>query len=99
MRITTVMCCFLPRLFSLVPVAAILSLTLPGCGGISRTDVTGQVTYNAKPLNKPGGTISFFGADAVPVTANIDSNGNYRAEGVCRGENKVAVSYLRNPGQ
>jgi hypothetical protein len=89
----------LPHFFSLLSVAVLLSLSLPGCGGSSRADVTGQVTYNGKPLANTGGTISFLGADGIPVAATIDNNGNYQAKGVCVGENKVAVSYLRNTGQ
>lgn len=73
---------------------AFLCLALAGCG-YPRTDVTGAVTYNGKPIKTEGGTISFFGPDGVPVTAKIDTEGNYQAVGVCTGENKVAVNYQR----
>jgi hypothetical protein len=76
--------------------AIAMCLGLPGCGGSSFTEVTGRVTYNGKPLDRPGGTISFLGPDGVPHTAQIDTSGTYRASGVCLGENKVSVFYPRS---
>ncbi len=75
---------------------ALLCVSVAGCNrGPARADVSGQVTYNGKPLDKPGGTISFFGIDGIAVRAPIDTSGNYRAIGVCVGENRVAVAYQR----
>ncbi len=81
------------RLFGGCVAAALLSLSLTGCGP-ARTDVTGQVTYNGKPLDRPGGTIAFFSPNHRPVAATIDSTGHYHAVGVYCGENKVAVYWM-----
>jgi hypothetical protein len=86
------------RLVGLYIGLALLSLILPGCGG-SQNEVSGQVTYNGKALDKPGGFITFVGSDGVPVTTAIDSSGNYRAIGVRSGDNKVAVFYQRPPAK
>jgi hypothetical protein len=72
----------------------VMCFSLTGCGS-SQTDVTGQVHYNGKALEKPGGSILFIGPDGRKVTANVDGSGNYRAAGVSIGENKVAVIYMR----
>jgi hypothetical protein len=84
-----------PAPLALSAIVAVLSLALAGCG--STTEVTGEVTYNGKPLDKPGGTISFFGPNGVPVTAPIDTSGHYKVAGVRVGENRVTVTYPR-PG-
>jgi hypothetical protein len=75
---------------------ALLCLCLAGCG-YGRTEVSGVVTYNDKAITESpmGGTITFYGPDGVPVTTRIDADGKYRAEGVCVGENKVAICYQR----
>jgi hypothetical protein len=80
--------------FPLFVSCAILCLALTGCGQ-ARTEVSGEVTYNGKPIESTEGTISFFGSDGIPVAAKIDSSGKYRATGVCVGDNRVAVSYQR----
>ena len=80
-----------------VPVGfVVLCLGLAGCGS-SQTEVNGQVKYNGKPLDKTGGSILFIGPDGRKATALIDGNGNYHAEGVSIGENKVAVVYVHPP--
>ena len=87
-----------PRTLRLFPLALILCPVLSGCGGsFSRTEVTGRVTYNGKPITRSGGTIAFLGSDGVPHPAEIDGEGNYRAAGVCVGENKVSVFYTSVP--
>src|SRR5262249_18365501 len=67
---------------------------LSGCGS-RRTDVSGQVTYNGKPLDKPGATISFYPEKGDMVATTIGTDGSYRAVGVSMGQNKVAVAYQR----
>ncbi len=68
-----------------------------GCGGPDPTaDVTGTVTYNGAPLNKPGGKIVFVGPAGSQVVADIAADGSYRAPGVPAGPNRVAV-YYPNP--
>jgi hypothetical protein len=82
------------RLLGLGAVVAVLTLVQAGCGP-SVTAVTGNVTYNGKPINRSGGLISFIGPGGIPITADIDSSGNYRATGVRQGENLVTVSYTQ----
>jgi hypothetical protein len=83
--------------FRCVNIVALFSIPiLSGCGGFSLTEVTGQVKYNGKPLDKPGGTISFLGPDGLPHSGEIDSSGNYRVANVCLGDNKVSVYYPRD---
>ncbi len=82
------------RFRSFVLSTVVVFLFLSGCGP-SHTEISGQVTYNGKTLDKPGGTISFLGPDGIPHSAAIDTSGNYRVVGVCLGENKVAVAYMR----
>jgi hypothetical protein len=84
-----------PRPFVLFLSIIFLITSLPGCGGPARTEVTGQVKYNGQPIDRKG-TISFLGADGVPISAEIDTSGNYHASGVCLGENKVSVVYTRS---
>jgi hypothetical protein len=86
-----------PRFFGLCAAAAALCPCLAGCGGASRTEVTGKVTYNGKPIERAGGTIAFLGSDGVPVVAAIETTGDYHAAGVCLGDNKVTVSYTSTP--
>jgi hypothetical protein len=65
-----------------------------GCGRApARADVTGRVTYNGAPLDRPGGTIVFVGPDNEQVPAAIHPDGTYRAAGVLAGPNRVAVWY------
>jgi hypothetical protein len=89
------MCALSLRYRGRVAILAVLLASLSGCGGYSFTDVTGQVKYNGKPLDKPNGTISFLGPDGIQHTGQIDASGNYRVEKVCAGENKVTVIYAR----
>jgi hypothetical protein len=67
-----------------------------GCSGPTHVDVTGRVTYNGSPLDKPGGTIVFVGAEGTQTVASIGPNGAYRAINVPTGPNKVA-EYYPNP--
>jgi hypothetical protein len=87
-----------PRTFGLFAFALILSPALSGCGeSFSRTEVTGRVMYNGKPITRTGGSIAFLGADGIPHPADIDGEGNYHAAGICLGENKVTVFYTSVP--
>ena len=74
----------------------LLSLLLIGCGkSIATADVSGQITYNGKPLAAEGMTISFVSAEGRVVSAKLGSDGTYRATGVEVGENFVGFT----PGQ
>jgi hypothetical protein len=58
--------------------------------------VSGRVTYNAAPLDKPGGKVVFVAADGTQTAAAIGLDGIYCATKVPRGLNRVAV-YYPNP--
>ena len=77
------------------PALAALATGAGGCGPGSH-DVTGRVSYNGAPLDKPDGQIVFIGPDGDQVAAGIGPDGSYRAPGVVGGPNKVAV-YYPNP--
>ncbi|MBA4189137.1 MAG: hypothetical protein C0467_14155 [Planctomycetaceae bacterium] len=66
-----------------------------GCAP-GKGEITGKVTYNGTPLKKPDGHIVFVSPDGVQVVAPIAEDGTYRATGVVKGQNKVAV-YYSNP--
>ncbi|HJZ93138.1 MAG TPA: hypothetical protein VKE40_19835 [Gemmataceae bacterium] len=51
--------------------------------------VEGKITYNGNPLK--GGTVSFHIADGTMVTANIKSDGTFRATDVPVGKAKVTI--------
>jgi len=55
--------------------------------------VSGRVTYNAVPLDKPGGKVVFVAPDGTQTAAAIDADGAYHASHVPRGLNRVAVYY------
>lgn len=76
--------------------ALFASACLIGCG-IPHTDVSGKVTVNGQVLKKSGGRITFYGPDGIGVSATIDANGDYKATGVCVGDNKVTVIYASAP--
>jgi hypothetical protein len=78
-------------------IALIAALTggVGGCGS-RQYDVTGKVTYNGAPLDKPDGQIVFVGPARQQVAAPIGPDGTYHAAGVWAGENKVVV-YWPNP--
>jgi hypothetical protein len=69
-----------------------LAVGVTGCWE-KKVDVTGMVTYNGSPLNKPGGKIVFIGPNETQVVASIGADGAYRATGVLFGPNRVAVFY------
>jgi hypothetical protein len=66
-----------------------------GCAP-GKGEVSGKVTYNGAPLDKPGGNIVFVSPAGEQVVAPIAADGSYRATDVPRGEAKVAV-YYPNP--
>jgi hypothetical protein len=83
-----------PGRFALFFAGLCAALLGSGCGP-STTDVSGKIVYNGQPLKKSGGKIIFKGP-SKEVTADISETGEYKAIGVQRGENKVAV-YYPNP--
>jgi hypothetical protein len=72
---------------------AALAVSLGGCLGQPRFDVTGQVKYNGAPLAKENGQIVFLSNEGVLVTAPISPDGTYKAFKVGGGRNQVAVHY------
>ena len=77
----------------LFPLAAV---SLSGCKGEVQVDVKGKVTYNGKPLEKPGGQIVFVGPTGNKAMAPIALDGTYQASKVSAGSNRVIV-YYTNP--
>jgi hypothetical protein len=74
--------------------AAALAVALAaGCGGPPAAVVTGTVTLDGAPV--AGGTISFIPVAGGAVTALIQPDGTYRAEGVPVAE--VAVTLVPPP--
>jgi hypothetical protein len=73
----------------------LLAVASGGCGD-RVVEVSGRVTYNGAPLNKPGGQIVFVGPKGTQVVTAIGSDGTYRAAGVPAGPNRVVV-YYPNP--
>jgi len=61
---------------------------LSGCGKPFGT-VTGTVTLGGAPL--PAGLVSFLAEDGTVVSANVDTNGNYRADNLPTGLARVMV--------
>lgn len=72
---------------------AMAAICSGGCSEQTPYDVTGTVTYNGEPLDKPDGQISFIGPSGVLVTATIAADGTYRAVKVSGGVNRVSVNY------
>jgi hypothetical protein len=52
------------KLPAYVLVCATFAIGAAGCSP-SNVDVTGRVTYNGSPLNRPGGKIVFVGPDGI----------------------------------
>jgi hypothetical protein len=75
--------------------AMALSLTGLGCSP-GTGEVSGKVTYNGAPLDKPNGNIVFVTPSGIQKSAPISADGTYRATDVPRGDVKVAV-YYSNP--
>ncbi|QJX00183.1 hypothetical protein [Frigoriglobus tundricola] len=70
---------------------------LSGCGPkYVLHDVKGTVTYNGKPLNDEGCSITFLSPTGKDATAKVAPTGEYLAKGVVEGPNTVAV-YYSNP--
>ena len=68
---------------------------LSGCNSQpKRVTVKGSVKYNDKLVKAEGVRVSFVGSDGVPVTADVDPNGEYSASGVLPGENHILVSWV-----
>jgi hypothetical protein len=72
---------------------AVLLLTATGCGP-GRGSATGKVTYSGKPLVY--GSVVFLGADGLPVSGAIGTDGSYTANNILEGENHVTI-YSINP--
>jgi hypothetical protein len=68
--------------------AAVLTLTLAGCGG--KGDVSGTVRFNGKPL--AGGRVTFVPSDKGDgVYSLILTDGSYKVTGCPAGPVKIAV--------
>jgi hypothetical protein len=68
--------------------AAVLALTLAGCGG--KGDVSGTVRFNGKPL--AGGQVTFVSPDTRDgVHSLILADGSYQVTGCPAGPVKIAV--------
>jgi len=73
-----------------------LSVSGSGCAP-GKGEVSGKVTYNGVPLNKPDGNIVFVSPGGVQVVAPIAADGTYHATDVLRGDTKIAVYYQQFP--
>lgn len=87
------MTCLRCFVFSLA--AFTLSFSSLGCSP-AKGEVSGKVTYNGAPLDKPGGNIVFVSAGGLQIVAPIAADGTYKATDVPRGDMKIAV-YYPNP--
>jgi hypothetical protein len=79
------------RFASLALYVAVCAILVSGCG-VQRCDVTGTVRYKNKPV--VCGAVVFFGADGIPITADIRQDGSYTAHNVPVGTVNVAVYSL-----
>jgi hypothetical protein len=70
-------------------VLVLLCLIVTGCGP-SVGSVEGKVTFAGKAVVY--GTVVIVGADGLPKSGAISSDGTYRVDGVGVGEAKIAVS-------
>lgn len=82
------------RMTAVMFLAALLSATAAGCGGIKTGNVSGVVTFRDKPM--PGGYINFFsiGADGSVIgqkSVEIGSDGTYSLAKVPLGDVKITV--------
>jgi hypothetical protein len=83
------------RAFLLALSAVGLMSGVTGCES-PKYDISGKVTYNGAPLDKPEGHIVFFGPKGEQVDSAIAPDGSYKALQVASGLNKVAI-YYTNP--
>jgi hypothetical protein len=70
-------------------VVFLLLAALAGCGA-SKGNVSGKVTFGARPVVY--GTVTFIGSDGLPRSGEIAPDGYYEVRGVGVGEAKVAVA-------
>jgi hypothetical protein len=68
--------------------AALLVVTLAGCGG-GRADVSGKVLYKGKLLTS--GTVSMVGPDGIVRQGAIKPDGTYTITGVAAGKVQIGV--------
>ena len=73
-----------------------LLAALPGCGvvGPSKADVSGTIKLRGQPPKLAGLQIVFMGEDGSMVSAPINEDGTYKAQGVPTGEVKVGFSSI-----
>ena len=76
-------------------VAALLAVTLAGCGG-GKADVSGKVTYKGKLLTS--GTVSMVGPDGIVRQGPIKPDGNYTVTGVAAGKVQIGVLSVNPAG-
>ena len=74
---------------------AFMFLAALGCGG-SGTSVSGEVTFNGKPIEKGYVTFNPVDGKSTPVGAEI-VNGKFTAKNVSVGKNKVLVASTAAP--
>lgn len=69
---------------------SLIALVALGCGG-GGSAVSGEVTFNGKPIEKGYVTFTPVDGKGTPVGAEI-TNGKYSAKNVPAGKNKVSVT-------
>lgn len=74
-------------------VACLMMIVLTGCGGPPTIPVSGQVTYQNKPVFP--GTVVFMGNDGKTFSGTLDNVGNYRLPAVELGEYQVCIQTVK----
>ncbi|MDB5310792.1 MAG: hypothetical protein JWO38_4994 [Gemmataceae bacterium] len=83
-------------------ILACICLAAPGCSGDNRSEVSGTVSLNGRPIEE--GSINFIPVEGNqgPGTGGIIRDGKYhipRANGVTAGKNRVEVRAFRETGR
>jgi hypothetical protein len=84
---------WLPRLALVLVTSTGLIPLVSGCGGSSKGDVHGNVTYKNKPVT--GGEITFYDGEKAVQSTGIDATGKYSAKGLPPGKLTVTVDTSR----
>ncbi len=77
----------------LATMACLMMIAHLGCGGPSTTPVSGQITYQNKPVFP--GTVVFMGTEGKTFSGTLDNTGNYRLPAVESGEYQVCVQTIK----